>query len=36
MGSWVIYMLTAWIVIFALMGWSIGALLKAEKQGQGS
>ncbi len=36
MGSWVIYMLFAWFVIFALMFWSIGKLLEAEKQGQGS
>jgi len=36
MGSWVIYMLVAWFVIFALMGWSIGRLLEAEKRGQGS
>ncbi len=35
MGSWVIYMLTAWFAIFALMGWSIGRLLSAEKA-QGS
>ncbi len=31
MESWVIYMLAAWLVIFALIGWSIGRLLKAEK-----
>jgi len=31
MGSWVIYMLLAWLVIFAMMGWSINRLLKAEK-----
>jgi len=36
MGSWVIYMLFAWFVIFAMMFWSIGKLLEAEKQGQGS
>ncbi len=36
MGSWVIYMLFAWFVIFAMMFWSIGRLLEAEKQGQGS
>ncbi len=35
MGSWVIYMIIAWIVILALMFWSIGRLLSAEKA-QGS
>ncbi len=35
MESWVIYMLIAWFVIFAMMYWSIGKLLKAEKA-QGS
>ena len=36
MGSWVIYMAIAWIIILAMMFWSIGRLLEAEKQGQGS
>ncbi len=36
MESWVIYMLTAWLVIFAMMGWSISRLLKAEKQAKSS
>lgn len=31
MGSWAVYMLIAWLVIFAMMGWSINRLLKAEK-----
>ncbi len=31
MGSWVIFMVAAWIVIFALMGWSIGVLLKHQR-----
>ena len=36
MGSWIIYMLGAWVVIFALMGWSISRLLESEKRAQGS
>ncbi len=35
MGSWVVYMVIAWIIIFAMMFWSIGKLLEAEKA-QGS
>lgn len=35
MGSWLIYMLFAWFVIFAMTWWSIGRLLQAEKA-QGS
>ena len=33
MGSWVIFMIAAWIVIFIMMGWSIGVLLEHQKQG---
>jgi len=35
MESWIIYMLFAWFVIFAMMYWSISKLLQAEKA-QGS
>ncbi|AEK72784.1 hypothetical protein GQS_04415 [Thermococcus sp. 4557] len=31
MESWIIYMLIAWLAIFAMMGWSINKLLKAER-----
>ncbi len=32
MGSWVVYMVIAWLVILGMMAWSIGVLMKAEKQ----
>ena len=32
MGSWVVYMVIAWLVILGMMVWSIGVLMKAEKQ----
>ncbi len=33
MAGWVIFMGAAWIVIFILMGWSIGRLLEHQNQG---
>jgi hypothetical protein len=36
MGSWVIYMLTAWAIILWLVYWSITKLMKSEKESQGS
>jgi hypothetical protein len=32
MGSWVVYMIIAWLIILGMVAWSLEVLMKAEKQ----